>query len=74
MAKRGLRFLDKLDSVEEKERKETEERERATAVTPSTIGFREVDLSALDDAFVLDFGETWPASSLTLANESDSCY
>ncbi|KAE8440331.1 hypothetical protein EG329_008671 [Mollisiaceae sp. DMI_Dod_QoI] len=58
MAKRGLRFLDKLDAVEEKERKEAEERERATAATPSTVGFREVDLSALDDAFVLDFGET----------------
>ncbi|KAE8443628.1 hypothetical protein EG329_001561 [Mollisiaceae sp. DMI_Dod_QoI] len=66
MAKRGLRFLDELDAVKEKERKEAEERERATAATPSTVGFREIDLSALNDAFVPDFGETWLASSSTL--------
>ncbi len=68
MLRRGLRYLDELDAVEEKERKEAEERERATAATPSTVGFREVDLSALDDAFVPDFGETWPASSSTLVS------
>ncbi|KAE8440292.1 hypothetical protein EG329_009972, partial [Mollisiaceae sp. DMI_Dod_QoI] len=66
MARRGLRFLDELDAAEKKERKDAEERERATAITSSIMGFRKVDLSALDDAFVLDFGETWLASSLTL--------
>ncbi|KAE8442733.1 hypothetical protein EG329_002873 [Mollisiaceae sp. DMI_Dod_QoI] len=59
MAKRGLRFLDKLDAAEEKERKDAEARERAIATTFSIVGFREVDLFALDDAFVLVFGETW---------------
>ncbi|KAE8440425.1 hypothetical protein EG329_008006 [Mollisiaceae sp. DMI_Dod_QoI] len=58
MLRRGLRYLDKLDATKEKERKEAEERERATAATPSTVGFREVDLFALNDAFVLNFGET----------------
>ncbi|KAE8442458.1 hypothetical protein EG329_003359 [Mollisiaceae sp. DMI_Dod_QoI] len=66
MAKRGLRFLDKLDAAKEKKRKDAKARERAIATTPSTVGFREVDLSALDNAFVPDFGETWPASSSTL--------
>ncbi|KAE8440412.1 hypothetical protein EG329_008018 [Mollisiaceae sp. DMI_Dod_QoI] len=66
MAKRGLRFLDKLDTIEEKERKKAEKRERVTAITPSTVGLREVDLFALDNVFVLDFGETWLASSSTL--------
>ncbi|KAE8453596.1 hypothetical protein EG329_010457 [Mollisiaceae sp. DMI_Dod_QoI] len=66
MARRGLRFLDELNAAKEKEKKEAEERERVTTTTPSTVGFREVDLSALDNAFVLDFGETWPASSSTL--------
>ncbi|KAE8440281.1 hypothetical protein EG329_010981, partial [Mollisiaceae sp. DMI_Dod_QoI] len=66
MAKRGLRFLNELDAAKEKERKDAEARERAIATTPSTVGFRKVDLSALDDAFVLDFGETWLANSSTL--------
>ncbi|KAE8445202.1 hypothetical protein EG329_013699 [Mollisiaceae sp. DMI_Dod_QoI] len=66
MLRRGLRYLDELDAAKEKERKEAEERERATTATPSTVGFREVDLSTLNDAFVLNFGETWLASSSTL--------
>ncbi len=68
MMRRGLRYLFKLDTAEEKERKEAEERERATAATPSTVGFREIDLSALDDAFIPDFSETWLASSSTLVS------
>ncbi|KAE8453597.1 hypothetical protein EG329_010458 [Mollisiaceae sp. DMI_Dod_QoI] len=66
MAKRGLRFLDKLDAAEEKKRKEAEDRERVVATTSSTVSFREVDLFALDDAFVPNFDETWPANSSTL--------
>ncbi|KAE8440287.1 hypothetical protein EG329_010131, partial [Mollisiaceae sp. DMI_Dod_QoI] len=66
MARRGLRFLDKLDATKEKERKDAKEHERATAITPSIVGFREVDLFALDDAFVPNFDETWLASSSTL--------
>ncbi len=58
MAKRDLRFLDELDVAEEKERKEAEKRERATTATPSIVGFREIDLFALDDVFVLNFDET----------------
>ncbi len=58
MAKRGLRFLDKLDAAKKKKRKEAKARERVVATTLSTVGFREVNLSALDDAFVLNFGET----------------
>ncbi|KAE8441608.1 hypothetical protein EG329_004617, partial [Mollisiaceae sp. DMI_Dod_QoI] len=65
MTRRGLKYIKELDAAEERERKEGEERACAAATTPSTVGFREVDLSALDDAFVPDFSETWPASSST---------
>ncbi len=68
MTRRGLRYIKKLDAAEKKERKKAKERECIIAATFSIVGFREIDLSALDDAFILDFGEIWPASSSTLVS------
>ncbi len=68
MLYRDLQYLNELDATKEKERKEIKERERAITTIPLIVSFREIDLFALDDAFVLDFGETWPASSSSLVS------